>query len=147
MLNIKYINVYSTTYYADTQSLNWTNCQIDCSIISTYHQKGFWFIDHWWQCNKNTINWNKKKHGHLLWIHQSPNPPPQIYIYISSNVTRHQRMHVPTWGLIRGNGNTEMATRRAKLGLCGKKSGISFEDPSNQCEQHVWNRSSNHYST
>ena len=35
--------------------------------------------------------------------------------------TRHHRMHVPAWGLIRGNGNTEMATRGAKLGLCGKK--------------------------
>ena len=33
--------------------------------------------------------------------------------------TRHQRMHVPAWGLIRGNGNTEIVTRGAKLGLCG----------------------------
>ena len=30
-------------------------------------------------------------------------------------------MHVPAWGLIRGNGNTEMVTRRAELGLCGLK--------------------------
>ena len=28
-------------------------------------------------------------------------------------------MHVPARGLIRGNGNTEMVTKGAKLGLCG----------------------------
>ena len=33
--------------------------------------------------------------------------------------TRHQRMCIPAWGLIRGNGNTEMVTRGAILGLCG----------------------------
>ena len=30
-------------------------------------------------------------------------------------------MHVPTWGLIRENGNTLMATRGAKLGLMQQK--------------------------
>ena len=34
-------------------------------------------------------------------------------------LTRYQRIHVPAWGLIRGNGNTEMVTIGAKLGLCG----------------------------
>ena len=28
-------------------------------------------------------------------------------------------MHVPTWGLIRGNENTDMVTRGTKLGLSG----------------------------
>ena len=28
-------------------------------------------------------------------------------------------MHIPAWGLIRGNGNTEMVTWGAKLGLHG----------------------------
>ena len=28
-------------------------------------------------------------------------------------------MHVPTWGLIRVNGNTDIVTRGAKLDLCG----------------------------
>ena len=40
---------------------------------------------------------------------------------LKSPKTRHQRMLVPAWGLIRGNGNTVMATRGAYLGLCGKK--------------------------
>ena len=33
--------------------------------------------------------------------------------------TRHQRMYIPAWGLIRGNENTVMVTRGAKLGLSG----------------------------
>ena len=55
-------------------------------------------------------------------------------------------MHIPEWGLIRVNGNTEIASTGAKLGPCGNK-WIICEDPSNLCKHHVWKRSSKHYST
>ena len=35
--------------------------------------------------------------------------------------TRHQRMHVPAWGLIRGNGKTEMATEGQNLANVAQK--------------------------
>ena len=46
-----------------------------------------------------------------------------IFLLIARNLnqTRHQMMHIPTRDLIRGNENTEIATRGPKLGQRGQK--------------------------
>ena len=52
--------------------------------------------------------------------------------------TRHQRMHVPTWGIIRENGNTSMGPRGAKLSLCGKNIVLFLK--THQIKMHTKNK-------
>ena len=110
-----YLSAFSTWGNAKCRKL-WLISYVWCNFTPNFSAAEIWFqlpfsFRMLMMCEDNCIcDWNNIS-----------------YVSVNAVITRHQMMHVPARGLIRGNGNIEMATRGAKLVLCGKKWNNQFE--------------------